>query len=207
MSRENLMAEVQKLRDAIRSHRDTTRHELCWHHPELWGLLPEKTDPVPIVPDWPEFFQGCIRYRQSLDEQAPSALRTNEPYNQNLPKQRVMPTLRMTDYANSKAFYVEGLGFRIDWEHRFKANFPVFMQISRDGLAFFLTEHTGDCPVGGLIQLYVPDVDAWFAEFQGRGVPVKEPPNERLQGLRSMTILDPDGNKLMISTRLEGWRR
>jgi hypothetical protein len=38
---------------------------------------------------------------------------------------------------------------------------------------FFLKEHTGDCPVGGLIHLYVPDVDAWFAEFDGKGVPVQ----------------------------------
>ncbi|MGH7930411.1 MAG: glyoxalase superfamily protein [Candidatus Binatia bacterium] len=125
---------------------------------------------------------------------------------QNLPMQRVMPTLRITDYARSKAFYV-GLGFKSDWEHRVGAQFPVFMQVSRDGMAFFLTEHTGDCPVGGLIHLYVPDVDAWFAEFHGKGVPVNEPPNESLQGLRSMTIVDPDGNKLMIHTRLEGWRR
>jgi hypothetical protein len=32
------------------------------------------------VPDWPEFLQGCIRYRRSLDEQAPDAPRTNYPY-------------------------------------------------------------------------------------------------------------------------------
>ncbi len=126
---------------------------------------------------------------------------------QDQPSQRVMPTLRMTDYAKSKAFYVDSLGFKIDWEHRFEAHLPVFMQVSRDGLAFFLTEHTGDCPAGGLIHLYVPDVDAWFAELKGKGVPVKEAPNEDLQGLRSMTIVDPDGNKLMFHTRLEEWRR
>lgn len=127
--------------------------------------------------------------------------------NGNLPKQRVMPTLRITDYATSKRFYVDGLGFQIDWEHRFKPHLPVFMQVSRDGLGVFLTEHTGDCPVGGLVHLYVPDVDSWFVEFQRKGIPVKEPPNESLQGLRSMTIVDPDGNKLMISTRLTGWQR
>jgi catechol 2,3-dioxygenase-like lactoylglutathione lyase family enzyme len=123
------------------------------------------------------------------------------------PAQRVMPTLRMTSYARSKKFYVDGLGFNIDWEHRFKPDFPVFMQVSRDGLAFFLTEHTGDCPVGGLVHLYVPDVDAWYAEFQAKGVPVKEPPSQSLQGLRDMTIVDPDGNRLRICTRLQGWKR
>jgi hypothetical protein len=80
MTRERLMAEVQRLRDGIRRHRDATGHELCWHHPDLWALLPEDTDPVPVVPDWPQFLQGCLRYRQSLDAQAPSAPRTAEPF-------------------------------------------------------------------------------------------------------------------------------
>jgi hypothetical protein len=80
MTREELMGEVQRLRAGIRRHRDATGHGLCWHHPDLWGLLPEGTDPIPRVPDWPQFLQGCIRYRQSLDLQAPMAPRTSEPY-------------------------------------------------------------------------------------------------------------------------------
>ena len=80
MSREQLMEEVRKLRQGIRVHRDSTGHELCWHHPELWGLLPEKVDPLPTIPDWPEFIRGCVRYRQSLDAQLPDAPRSSQPY-------------------------------------------------------------------------------------------------------------------------------
>ena len=80
MTREQLIAEVRRLRDGIRTHRDSTGHELCWHHPDLWALLPEKSDPLPIVPTWPEFMRGCIRYRQSLDTQLPQAPRSDEPY-------------------------------------------------------------------------------------------------------------------------------
>jgi hypothetical protein len=80
MGREELIAEIKRLRAGIREHRDSSGHGLCWHHPRLWGLLPEKTDPVPVVPVWPEFIRGCVRYRQSLDEQAPQAPRTDEPY-------------------------------------------------------------------------------------------------------------------------------
>lgn len=80
MSREQLVAEVKKLRQGIRAHRDSTGHELCWHHPALWSLLPEQSDPLPVVPDWPQFLQGCIRYRQSLDEQVPQAPRSDEPF-------------------------------------------------------------------------------------------------------------------------------
>jgi len=75
MSREQLIEEAKKLRKGIRQHRDGTQHDLCWHHPALWGLLPEKNDPVPAVPDWPEFIRGCVKYRQSLDEQIPNAPR------------------------------------------------------------------------------------------------------------------------------------
>jgi hypothetical protein len=80
LSRERLLAEVRKLRDGIRAHRDSSGHDLCWHHPALWSLLPEQTDPVPVVPEWPQFLQGCIRYRQSLDEQAGHAPRSARPY-------------------------------------------------------------------------------------------------------------------------------
>lgn len=80
LSREQLLAEIQRLRDGIRRHRDTTLHELCWHHPELWGLLPEKTDPQPEVPEWPQFLRGCVRYRESLDRQAPKAPRSEEEF-------------------------------------------------------------------------------------------------------------------------------
>jgi len=80
LSRDALAAEVRRLRAGIRAHRDSTLHELCWHHPELWGLLPEHTDPLPTVPDWPQFLRGCIHYRQSLDHQLPDAPRSGAEY-------------------------------------------------------------------------------------------------------------------------------
>ena len=67
-SRDQLIAEVVRLRAGIRAHRDSSLDDLCWHHPQMWGLLPEQTDPQPKVPAWPRFMEGCIRYRQSLDE-------------------------------------------------------------------------------------------------------------------------------------------
>ena len=80
MTRDRLIAEVLKLRHGIRKHRDSTGQELCWHHPALWGLLPERSDPVPVVPEWPQFIEGCIRYRTSLDAQAPNAPRSTERF-------------------------------------------------------------------------------------------------------------------------------
>ena len=78
--RDALVAEVKRLRSGIRAHRDSTGHELCWHHPALWGLLPEKTDPQPAVPAWPQFLRGCLVYRESLDRQLPDAPRLEREF-------------------------------------------------------------------------------------------------------------------------------
>ena len=79
LSEQALREEVRKLRAGIREHRDTSEHDLCWHHPDLWSLLPERTDPLPTVPAWPAFIRGCVQYRQSLDRQLPHAPRTERP--------------------------------------------------------------------------------------------------------------------------------
>lgn len=75
LTREQLVDEVRRLRAGIRAHRDSSGQDLCWHHPDLWALLPERSDPLPEVPEWPHFLRGCIRYRQSLDEAIPHAPR------------------------------------------------------------------------------------------------------------------------------------
>ena len=80
LDRDALIAEVKRLRAGIRQHRDASGQELCWHHPQLWGLLPESTDPLPAVPAWPQFMRGCIRYRQSLDDQLPDAARITDEF-------------------------------------------------------------------------------------------------------------------------------
>jgi hypothetical protein len=56
-------------------------------------------------------------------------------------EQRVIPALRITQYARSKAFYLERLGFELEWEHRFEPHFPVFMSVVRDGMRLYLSEH------------------------------------------------------------------
>ena len=80
MTREALIAEVMRLRKGIREHRDSSGQNLCWHHPQLWGLLPE---PIPrdiAVPPWPKFLRGCLKYRESLDRELPNARSTEQEY-------------------------------------------------------------------------------------------------------------------------------
>jgi hypothetical protein len=73
MRRDHLIAEVRRLRQGIREHRDASGHDLCWHHPQLWGLLPERIDPAVAVPPWPQFLRGCLKYREALERELPEA--------------------------------------------------------------------------------------------------------------------------------------
>lgn len=80
LTRDEFMAELVKLRNAVRVHRDSTGHALCWHHPALWKLLPEPSLVALVVPEWPVFLKGCLQYRQSLDQQLPEALRSQDGF-------------------------------------------------------------------------------------------------------------------------------
>jgi uncharacterized glyoxalase superfamily protein PhnB len=113
--------------------------------------------------------------------------------------QRVTPQLRMTKWDRTRPFYVDGLGFGVEWEHTFAPGFPVFAEVSRDGLALFLTEHTGDCEPGGACYIVVDDVDALYREIIGRGVKPAEAPEDAPWGTREMLVIDPDGNRLRFA--------
>ncbi|MGA2950874.1 MAG: hypothetical protein ABSD80_01415 [Caulobacteraceae bacterium] len=73
LDRAALIAEVRRLRAGIRDHRDSSGHDLCWFHPQLWGLLPERVAPDVAVPPWPKFIRSCVAYRASLDAELPNA--------------------------------------------------------------------------------------------------------------------------------------
>jgi hypothetical protein len=75
-----LIAEVRRLRAGIRAHRDSSGHDLCWHHPELWDLLPEPIELAVAVPPWPKFLRGCVAYREALDRELPHAALDDAEY-------------------------------------------------------------------------------------------------------------------------------
>jgi catechol 2,3-dioxygenase-like lactoylglutathione lyase family enzyme len=113
--------------------------------------------------------------------------------------QRVFPQLRITNWERSRAFYVDGLGFAVDWEHRFAPGLPIFVQVTRDGLSLFLTEHAGDCKVGGAAYIEIDDVDAFDREIRSRGITPDGPPEDAPWHTREMMLIDPDGNRLRFA--------
>lgn len=118
--------------------------------------------------------------------------------------QTVTPVLRMTQASASLPFYVRGLGFAIDWEHRHEPGFPVFAQLTREGQSIFLTEHADDCQAGGAVYFLVTDVDDCHRKFQATGLVHSGPPYDTAWGTRELRVTDPDGNRLTFHAELAG---
>ena len=64
---------------------------------------------------------------------------------------RVVPIFRIFSVEKAREFYLDFLGFKVDWEFRFDEKAPVYMQVSRNGLSFHLSEHHGDASPGSTV--------------------------------------------------------
>lgn len=111
-----------------------------------------------------------------------------------------IPVLRMFSVEKAREFYVDYLGFRVDWEHRFEENLPLYMQVSRDGLVLHLTEHHGDATPGSRIFVHIRGLDLLHAEIAGKDYRHLNPAIEDAPwGGRVMELTDPFGNRLCFA--------
>ena len=82
--------------------------------------------------------------------------------------EKITPILRIFDEVKAREFYVDFLGFTLDWEHRFSENAPLYMQITRSNCVLHLSEHHGDCCPGAAMRIQTDDIDALHAEISAK---------------------------------------
>jgi len=113
----------------------------------------------------------------------------------------VKPVLRIFDTAKAHEFYIDWLGFRLDWEHRFGDNFPLYMQVSMDDIVFHLTEHYGDaCPGAKVLIEFSGDLTAYQQLLLHKDYRYYKPGLEDAPwGGKCMELIDPFGNKLLFT--------
>jgi catechol 2,3-dioxygenase-like lactoylglutathione lyase family enzyme len=116
--------------------------------------------------------------------------------------QRTVPILHIDGYEEAKAFYVDWLGFKIDWEFRLEPTFPVYMQVSRGGLVFHLSQHKGDNPGGVMCHLDVDDLDALVEEWRIRRPGFTQEIEIAPWNAKHISLKDPFGNTLGINQAL-----
>ena len=113
----------------------------------------------------------------------------------------ITPILRIFDAAKAREYYIGFLGFTVDWEHRFGDNFPLYLQVSRDGCILHLSEHHGDGSPGAAVRIRTGDIDGLHRELQGRDYRYMKPGIEDAPwGDRLLTVIDPFGNRLVFFT-------
>src|SRR3954463_15091145 len=102
------------------------------------------------------------------------------------------PILRIFDDANAREFYVDFLGFKVDWEHRFEPGMPLYLQVSRDGCILHLSEHFGDCCPGAAMRIAVDDIADLHAELIAKHYKHARPGLEDTPwGTKDMSVKDP----------------
>lgn len=111
-----------------------------------------------------------------------------------------IPVLRIFDVAKAREFYVGFLGFHVDWEHRFAANAPLYMQISRGGCRLHLSEHHGDgCP-GATVFVRVTGLEPFQHELAATDYAYMRPGIEMAPwNAKLMEVIDPFGNRLRFN--------
>lgn len=111
-----------------------------------------------------------------------------------------IPILRIFSVEKAKEFYVDFLGFAIDWEHRFGDNFPLYAQISRAGLKLHLSEHHGDASPGSTVFIWMRGIAEYHRELTAKDYRYNKPGLEDAPwDARVIEVSDPFGNKLRFS--------
>jgi len=117
---------------------------------------------------------------------------------------KVVPTFRIFSMEKAREFYLDFLGFKVDWEHRFDPTAPVYMQVSRQGLAFHLSEHHGDGTPGSLAYVYMKGVAELQRELSGKNYRHNRPGLQQQDwGMTEMQVVDPFNNRITFAEPTE----
>ena len=114
------------------------------------------------------------------------------------------PILRMFDVDKAKEFYIDYLGYKIDFEHRFEPTAPLYMGISRDDSNLHLSEHHGDGSPGTYVRINVGNIEELHAELTSKKYKYMRPGIVTQEwGERQVTVYDPFGNRIIYWQKTE----
>lgn len=118
--------------------------------------------------------------------------------------QAPVPVLRIFDESKAREFYLEFLGFTVDWEHRFEPGSPLYMQVSHGDGVLHLSEHFGDGSPGACVFMPMTGIDAYHADLLAKEHAYARPGLiDQPWGWREMHVTDPFGNKLRFAERVQ----
>lgn len=119
-----------------------------------------------------------------------------------------IPVLRMLDEARARAFYVDFLGYEVEWEHRFgeeSEGSPLYMQVRLGDSVLHLNGHAEEGSPVAEVRVPVRDVEGYCELLRSRtpaGGEMPEVVDPRYEGvLTDLNLVDPSGNFLVFWLR------
>lgn len=115
----------------------------------------------------------------------------------------VIPILRIFDEEKARQFYMDFLGFSMEWEHRFGDNFPLYMEISQGECIIHLSEHHGDCSPGSAVRIEMEGIEAYQQQLLAKDYKYAKPGLEKTPwDTKEVAVGDPFGNRIIFYERL-----
>ncbi|GEM_PF-233111 len=112
----------------------------------------------------------------------------------------VTPILRMFDVRKAREFYLDFLGFKVEFEHRFEPDLPLYMGLSLGAARLHLSEHHGDSAPGARVMIETAGLAEYQAGLLAKRYGYARPGLERQPwGATTMTVTDPFYNWLVFT--------
>src|SRR6185312_968201 len=113
--------------------------------------------------------------------------------------QKTIPIFRIYSLEKAREFYVDFLGFKVDWQHTFEPGAPVYMQVSRGDFALHLSEHHGDGTPGSVAYVYSTGVEELHRELYAKNYRHNRPGLQRQDwGMLEVAVVDPFNNRIVF---------
>jgi len=117
--------------------------------------------------------------------------------------QKTIPVFRIFDYEKAIEFYVEWLGFTVNFEHRFEENMPVYLEIQNGDFYLHLSEHHGDSTPGSSVFVWCDGVADYHLEIMAKNYKFNRPGlEETFYGALSFNVIDPFGNRISFNEKI-----
>jgi catechol 2,3-dioxygenase-like lactoylglutathione lyase family enzyme len=117
---------------------------------------------------------------------------------------RAIPIMRIFSVEKAKEFYLDWLGFKVDWEHEFEENMPKYIQISRGNLILHLSEHHGDACPGATAVVVMEGIEEFQAEISAKKYKYNRPGLQIAPWkMKFFEVVDPFGNRIRFNERMD----
>lgn len=115
----------------------------------------------------------------------------------------VIPIFRIFDLEKARSFYIDFLGFKIDWRHQYEEGMPLYFQVSLGDAVLHLSEHHGDAAPGSAIRIKMKELEKYHSYLSKKDCPYANPALEKTPwGTKELTVIDPFSNRITFFEEL-----